>query len=93
MTLDEMNDHYDRVTSRYPMRDNPLLARDAPFREVLVGCGCGACYRVLLNGTVSIPDVPKELTMPCGNCGKSIQDARSFSGHSGGVFNVMEGRL
>lgn len=77
---------------RYPLYPNPALDTEARTVEVLVHCPCGAGYRLRLNGQPPWGSLPPTLDISCRNCGVSVHQATSISGHSGQIFNATMSR-
>lgn len=89
---DEMWEAYRLVTDGLETVENPALDVESEKREVLVLCECKEQYLVWLNGSVPIPN-HRDLSVFCPHCQRSIEEMKSLSGHSAGVFNASWGKI
>src|SRR5687767_9844249 len=87
--LRQMNEFYNRFIADKPLVPNGDVTEETG-REVWVICTCGANYRTYLKGTIPIPSREGAVAL-CPQCNTPIQNARSFGGHSGDVFNAWIG--
>ncbi len=87
----QMQRHYEQITAGLETAENPALKGEWEKREVLVLCECKEQYLVWLNGNTPIPDY-RDLSIVCPHCQRSMEEARSRSGHSAGVFNLSIGK-
>jgi hypothetical protein len=76
---------YDFYVELYPLYDNPSLDSDKHTFECLVGCYCGAHFRIFVNNMHENPH------LSCKNCGRTEFVSRST--HSAGVFNATAFRM
>jgi hypothetical protein len=90
--LAEMNQVYQDVSTRVPLKHNPYL-QAGELRELLVTCQCRQQYRILVNGDVPIPVFEHDKDITCDLCELSMKEVAVISGHSGGVFNASSIRL